>query len=205
MIAFLKGKIAKKSSDFVVIEVGGIGYCVYMSSNSLNTIGKTGEEVQVFTYLQVREDMLNLYGFKTEDELLFFETLIQVSGIGPKGALAILGGMSIPLLQQAIIEENESMLIKAPGVGKKTAQRIIVELKDKVSKLHLNITQEPLSKVTTEEKISYNQYDDCLSALESLGYSRQEASITLQKLTKELGEGATVEDYVKMALKQLAR
>jgi Holliday junction DNA helicase RuvA len=200
MLAYLKGKLAQKTSDWAIVEVGGVGYRIFMPSGNLSTIGNIGAAVQVFTHLQVREDMLNLYGFLYEEELRFFEMLIQVSGIGPKGALAMLGAFPVSLLQRAIAEENIAMLAKAPGIGKKTAQRIVLELREKVGKivLHLPYLEDRVGAINTN-------FQDALEAMESLGYSLPEANRVLTETLKKLGEDAPVEELIKLSLKQLAQ
>ncbi|MBS4025380.1 MAG: Holliday junction branch migration protein RuvA [Clostridia bacterium] len=198
MLAYLKGKLAQKTSDWAIVEVGGVGYRIFMPSGNLSTIGNIGASVQVFTHLQVREDMLNLYGFLHEEELRFFEMLVQVSGIGPKGALGILGAFPVSLLQRAIAEENIAMLSKAPGIGKKTAQRIVLELREKISKIVFNLPylEERAGAINTN-------FQDALEAMESLGYSLPEANRVINESLKKLGEDAPVEELIKLSLKQL--
>lgn len=200
MLAYIKGKVAYKTGEWAIIEVGGVGYKLTMPAGALTGIGNIGSEVQVFTHLHVREDMLNLYGFQNEDELNFFEILLQVSGIGPKGAIAILGAFPLGVLQSAILEENTVMLARAPGIGKKTAQRIVLELKDKVKKIAVDFS--PRDK---ETKVPGSRIDDAVAALVSLGYSVQEANYTLSLALQELGDQATTETLIKLGLKQLTQ
>ncbi len=204
MLAYIKGKLVFKDNDQAIVEVGGIGYKVQMPSSSLAKLGKTGEAVQVFTHLQVREDVLNLYGFTSEEELDFFEILLQISGIGPKVAQAILSSFHISMIRQAIIEENIALLAKAPGVGKKTAQRIVLELKDKLSKLSLTKI-EVASGIDIVETSNNSIVQDALNALEALGYSTHEATSVLIRAKNTIKDPVTIEDLIRIALKELSR
>ncbi|MDW7674604.1 MAG: Holliday junction branch migration protein RuvA [Bacillota bacterium] len=202
MLAYIKGELIAKANEWVIVEAGGIGYKIYVSANCLNTIGKIGQDVKVFTHLQVREDMLNLYGSNNNEEIRFFEILIQVSGIGPKGAISILGAFPTEMLQSYILEGNAAMLAKAPGVGKKTAQRLVLELKDKISKnlgIKVSLEQGGLNKSEQSNLVP------AIEALEALGYSVQEANSVLSVVAKELGQDASVEVLIKSALKRLAQ
>ena len=133
MYSYIRGTLADVEENLVVIEAGGVGYNIYTTGQTLDYLPSIGEELKLYTYLQVREDAMQLYGFLTKDDLRVFKLLLGVSGIGPKGALAILSVMSTDDLRFAVLGEDAKMIAKAPGIGSKTAQRLILELKDKLS------------------------------------------------------------------------
>lgn len=191
MIAHLKGKIIHIGERFAVIETGGVGYKVSIPSESLQTIAKISGEVEVWTYLAVRENALDLYGFRDKTELDFFELLITVSGIGPKTALSILSVTTINNLRQAIGSGETSHLTKISGIGKKVAEKIVLELRDKIDFLE-------------SEKDSGNMRDesDALEGLQALGFSEREAREALKKLPKEISKPS---DKIKQALKLLGK
>ncbi len=170
MIAQLTGKIAHKELGFVVINVAGVGYKVYMPITS-TPAGAVGEELRVWTHLAVREDALDLYGFSNQEELHFFEQLIRISGIGPKSALGILSTAPIETLKSAISQGNITYLTRISGIGKKTGEKIILELRDKV--------------VTASEASNLGHDGDVLEALVSLGYGQREASEALRHVPVE--------------------
>ena len=132
MFAYIKGSLEMKFKNYLVIDVGGLGYKIFMSENSINTIGDIGTIVKVFTYYRVREDDISIYGFKTQEELRMFELLLSVSGIGAKSALTMLSCVSPSDFAVAVISNNVKLLTQIPGIGTKSAQRIILELKDKL-------------------------------------------------------------------------
>ena len=134
MYAYIKGSIDMKLSDSIIIETGGVGYKIYMTKNAIEKIGNVGDIVKIHTHYYVREDNISLYGFMTSEELRMFELLIQTSGIGAKSALTILANIEPYAFALAIITNNDEKLIKIPGIGKKTAARMILELKDKLKK-----------------------------------------------------------------------
>lgn len=197
MFAYIKGSLEIKSTNYVVIEAGGIGYKIYMSPKSIGTIGNVGENVKVHIHYHVREDDISLYGFNTEEELRMFEILISVSGVGVKSALTMLSDISPASFAMAVINDDVTRLTKVPGVGKKTAQRLILELKDKLKSE--DISGEEISKTDIkEDKID----NDAIIALQVLGYNKKEIEQALEKIdTRDL----TVEDTIKTALKYLGR
>ena len=197
MFAYIKGSLEIKSTNYVVIEAGGIGYKIYMSPKSIGTIGNVGENVKVHTHYHVREDDISLYGFNTEEELRMFEILISVSGVGVKSALTMLSDISPASFAMAVINDDVTRLTKVPGVGKKTAQRLILELKDKLKSE--DISGEEISKTDIkEDKID----NDAIIALQVLGYNKKEIEQALEKIDiRDL----TVEDTIKTALKYLGR
>ncbi|MGN1311009.1 MAG: Holliday junction branch migration protein RuvA [Clostridia bacterium] len=197
MFAYIKGSLEIKSTNYIVIEAGGIGYKIYMSAKSIGTIGNVGENVKVHTHYHVREDDISLYGFNTEEELRMFEILISVSGVGVKSALTMLSDISPASFAMAVINDDVTRLTKVPGVGKKTAQRLILELKDKLKSE--DISGEEISKTDIkEDKID----NDAIIALKVLGYNKKEIEQALEKIDiRDL----TVEDTIKTALKYLGR
>ena len=134
MFAYIKGRIEYKQADYMIIEASGIGYKVFTSLNTIQSSGAVGDEIKAYTYLHVREDNINLYGFLTPDELKMFELLISVTGVGPKAAVSLMSYMPPSRFILAVITDDVKAMTRAPGIGKKTAQRIILELKDKLRK-----------------------------------------------------------------------
>lgn len=200
MYAFIKGIIEGKISNCAVIEAGGVGYRIHTSSHTLQAIGMAGEEAKLYTYLHVREDAMLLYGFHTVDELTCFELLISVSGVGPKAALALLSSYTASKISLAILSGDCKLLTKAPGIGMKTAQRVVLELKDKILKDSKEV--ELAEMIFTEEtgmETGGTVSKEAISALMVLGYSQLEAGQAVGHVYKE---GMTVEDVIKEALKQ---
>ena len=188
MIYLLKGKIHSKDHKSVVININGIGFRVFCSERTLNELAKNDNEVEVFTYHYLRENAMELYGFLNPKELEIFELLISIPGIGPKGALNILTVVSIETLKRAIANEESAVLTKVSGIGRKIAEKIVLELKNKVG-------DEFVGK-------SLNEDTETIDALVSLGYKVQEAREAVKKLPKDI-EG--VENRVKEALKLLGK
>jgi Holliday junction DNA helicase RuvA len=191
MIASLNGRIESLESDALVIDVGGVGFRVYMPSSSLATIGRPGDTAKVFTHLHVREDNITLYGFPTAEELWLFETLLGVSGLGPKLSLAILSALTPDQVTTAIATGAADMLDMIPGIGKKVASRIILELKDKIG---AGWVIAPATQATQENA-------DVLAALTTLGYSAGEAVKAVANLPTDAK--LKLEDKVKLALQYL--
>lgn len=203
MYSYIKGELSEiVAENHIVVENGGIGYNIYIPGQVLSLLPGVGEEVKIYTYLCVREDAFILYGFLTRDDLNVFKLLIGVSGIGPKGALAILSVMSTDDLRFAVLSDDAKAFAKAPGVGNKTAQRLIIELKDKLSLE--DAFEQKLSH--TQEAVSGNGLkgirNEAVEALVSLGYSSTEALKVLRDI--EITEDSSVEDILKLALKQMA-
>ena len=198
MFAYIKGSLEQKSNNFVVIEVAGIGYKVFMPSNSIDKLGNIGDKVKVYTYYYVREDNISLYGFSSNEELRMFELLISVSGIGAKSAIATLSEVSPSSFALSVITNDVSKLTKIPGIGKKTAERLILELKDKLkTESTIEKYEETKSVIVENEKI-----DEAISALQVLGYSRREVENIIEKIDVEKLE---LEDIIKQGLKYLAK
>ena len=196
MISYLKGNLEAKNIDSVIIEVGGIGYKVFMSRNSIDNLGDSGKDVKVFTYMRVREDDISLYGFLSNEELKMFEKLLGVSGVGAKSAINILSNISPSSFALAIISDDISKLKSLPGIGAKSAQRMVLELKDKMKTADA-IETEVTSSVYTPTN---DKTKDAIEALQVLGYARRDIDVVLAKInTEEL----TVEEIIKQGLKQL--
>ncbi len=203
MIAHIKGNLEVKTKGYIVIEVAGIGYKIYMPESAIEKLGKVGETVKIYTYMRVREDDISLYGFITNEELRMFELLLSVSGIGAKGALTILSNVTPSGFALAVISNDVNVLKKLPGIGPKTAQRIILELKDKLKKEQEIMPEEESENsilknaITEDEKVS-----EAVSALQVLGYSRKEIADALVNVNmNEL----TVEDIIRKGLTNLAK
>ncbi len=195
MIAFIKGKLADIQAGSVIIDVGGIGYKVQVPLSLQYRLPATGSELMLHTSLVVREDSFSLYGFQGENELAFFLKLLNVSGVGPRGALAILSIYTPAELGRAIAGEDIASLTRAPGIGKKTAARIVLELKDKVSDLF---------DASDPRNIVIGREVDALEALEALGYSAVEARRAVKEAQAGL-ENPPVEELVKNALRLLVK
>lgn len=198
MIAYIKGKLEIKSSTYVVIDVNGVGYKIFMSASGISELGETGEIVKVHTYYYVREDNISLYGFNTQEELKMFELLLSVSGIGAKSAIAMLSEIKPSSFALAVISDDVKALTKIPGIGAKSAQRIILELKDKL-KTEQAITKEtqPEMKAVIENN---SKVDEAISALQVLGYNKREIEKALSALDLQ---DLSIEDMIKKALKIL--
>ena len=203
MYSYIKGELSEiVAENHIVVENGGIGYNIYIPGQVLSLLPGVGEEVKIYTYLCVREDAFILYGFLTRDDLNVFKLLIGVSGIGPKGGQAILSVLSPDDLRFAVMADDVKAISSAPGIGKKTAQKLIVELKDKLSLE--DAFEQKLSH--TQEAVSGNGLkgirNEAVEALVSLGYSSTEALKVLRDI--EITEDSSVEDILKLALKQMA-
>lgn len=200
MISFVKGPVAEIFEDTVVIECGNIGYEIHVPVSVLQRLPGVGREAKLYTYFQVREDAMCLYGFLNRQDLQIFKQLISVNGIGPKGALGVLSALSPDDLRRAIVSGDAKAISKAPGVGAKTAQRIILDLKDKID------LKEFLLPVLTEEEstgsIAGGVAGEAIEALTALGYSSVEAGRAVKKV--EVTESMTAEDVLKASLKHLA-
>ncbi len=194
MIAFLKGKLVHKEPTFVIIEVNGIGYQVSISLNTFSDIADK-ENIQLSTYLQVREDAHILYGFSNPLEKSMFQSLISVNGVGPNTAMVALSYLPPEELHQAIVTENVGALQAVKGIGGKTAQRIILELKDKLRK-------EPLGETVGIAGIKHNTMrNEALTALMTLGIGKAAADKSIDTILKKSGNTISLEELVKMALK----
>ena len=194
MYAYIKGELAEINTDHIVIEAGGIGYQVFISLQTFDYLPSVGENLKIYTYLYLREDAMILYGFLTKDDLELFKLLISVSGIGPKGGLAILSTLEADDLRFAILSGDAKAISKAPGVGGKTAQRVILELKDKLS-------LEDAFEAKTEH-VQKNAAAAGGSVKNALGYSSTESLKAVSAV--EITEDMDVEEVLKAALKHLS-
>ena len=197
MIAYVKGKLEVKTKDYIVVDVMGIGYKIFMSDTSINELEK-GKEVKIYTYMKVSENDMSLYGFLNNEELVTFELLITVGGIGAKSAISILSNITPSKFALAVISSDINTLKKLPGIGAKTAQRIILELKDKMKTD--NAIEEDVT-VKTAIKLD-NKANDAAEALCVLGYARKDVETVLEKIDTQ---NLTVEDIIKQGLKYLGR
>ena len=196
MISYIKGTLEAKNLDNVIIDVGGIGYKIFMSVKSMNTLGDMGKEVKIYTYMRVREDDISLYGFCTNEELKMFEQLLGVSGVGAKLALSILSNISPSSFALAIITEDINTIKSLPGIGAKSAQRIILELKDKMK------TQDAIETELIQTKIK-NKHDktkDAIDELKVIGYAKKDIDSVISHIDVT---GLSVEDIIKQGLKHL--
>lgn len=201
MYAYIKGILAEITEDAIIVENQGIGYEIAVPGQVFDYLPSVGEEVKIYTYHYVREDAILLYGFLTKEDVRIFKMLIGVSGIGPKGALAILSVLSTDDLRFAILGDDAKAIAKAPGVGAKTAQRVIIELKDKLS-LEDAFEQKLANQAQKAElNPAVGVKNEAILALTSLGYSQSEALKVLQGI--EISPDDQVEDVLKMALKQM--
>lgn len=201
MYAYLKGTLEEITEDAVVVEVGNIGYNVRVSDTTAQGLPGIGSEVKIYTYTLVREDAFTLYGFLTKDDLEIFKKLITVNGIGPKGGLAILSVMNADALRFAIMAGDAKSIAKAPGVGNKTAERVILDLRDKIS---LEDTLQGLGEpVVTAGAVGGGTDNvmkrEAIEALVALGYSASDATNAVKRV--EVDENSTVEGILKAALK----
>ncbi len=201
MYSYIKGVLAELEEDAIVVETGGIGYHIYTTGQTFSRLPSLGDEVKIYTYLYIREDAMLLYGFCSKDELRVFKLLLGVSGIGPKGALAILSVMTTDDLRFAVLGDDAKTIAKAPGVGVKTAQRLILELRDKLS--IEDAFEEKLSQAEDAARDrAKGAKNEAVQALVALGYSSSEALKALGGI--EITEETDVEDLLKAALKNMA-
>ncbi len=200
MYSYMKGELVEIVEDKVVIEVNNIGYNIYIPTSMIDNFNQIGQTVKIYTYLYIKEDMMKLYGFLTKDDLNIFKLLLGVNGIGPKGALAILAVMTPDDLRFAVLGEDEKAIAKAPGIGTKTAKRLILELKDKL-KLE-DAFERKMEHVETEQANATGVKSEAIQALIALGYSSTEALKAVNRV--EITADITVEELLKAALKQMA-
>lgn len=196
MISYIKGILEVKNIDNIIVEVNGIGYKIFMAASSIDRVGEIGNIIKVHTYMKVREDDVSLYGFCTNEELKMFEQLIGVSGVGAKSALTILANISPSSFALAIISEDINILKSLPGIGTKSAQRMILELKDKMK------TQDAIENefIPIKTDLKDDKKKDAIEALQVLGYARKDIEIAISNVdTKEM----SVEDIIKQGLKYL--
>ena len=194
MFAYIKGSLEMKFKNYIVIDVGGLGYKIFMSENAINTVGNIGDIIKVYTYYRVREDDVSIYGFKTQEELRMFELLLSVSGVGAKSALVMLSCIEPSDFAIAVISNDVKVLTKIPGIGNKSAQRIILELKDKLKDIQAeeDIQSSKETHVDNSENIQ-----EAISGLMVLGYSRKDIEKAFEHLDVDK---LSVEDLIKKGL-----
>ena len=200
MIAFVRGTAVDMTENSVIVEAGGIGYEIYMTGTDLSQI-HMGEEVKIHTYFNVREDAMQLYGFRSKDDLQMFKLLLGVNGVGPKAAVGVLAGITADELRFAILSDDVKTLSKAPGIGKKTAQKLILELKDKMTledAFELKLAHAQEKAVAGLGEISDGR-QEAVEALVALGYSSTDALRAVRKVTDVAPDD--VEGLLKAALK----
>ncbi len=201
MYAYIKGELIELTPSRIIIETGGIGYNIFITERTYEQLPEPGEELKVYTYLYLREDAMVLYGFLNQDDLELFKLLLGVSGIGPKGAISVLSVLSADDLRFAVLSGDAKTISKAQGVGTKTAQRVVLELKDKLS------YEDALEKKTEHMKSDASGKNrsiknDAILALASLGYTSTESMKAVSNV--QITEDMSVEDVLKQALKQMA-
>ena len=201
MYSYLKGELVEILDDTIVVEVNNVGYNVHIPASMIDNFTGTGQKIKIYTYLHVKEELMELYGFLTRDDLNVFKLLLGVSGIGPKGALAILTVMTPDDLRFAVLGEDAKAIAKAPGIGSKTAQRLILELKDKL-KLEDVFERKAASAEAGQGDALSGVKSEAVQALAALGYSSSEALKAVDGV--ELIPDITVEEVLKAALKQMA-
>lgn len=197
MISYIKGELTEILEDGVVVEASGVGYYIMVPASLFRELPKTGSPVKLFTHFQVKEDAMSLYGFFRRDDVRMFRMLIGVNGIGPKAALGILSVLTPDELRFAVLAEDAAAISRAPGIGKKTAQKCILELKDKLSlaeAIQLKLSQNAQAPSENEEVYR----DEAVQALASLGYSASDAMRAVRAAT-----GSRVEELIKSALRQI--
>ncbi len=199
MLYNIRGKLTVSDVNFIVVECGGVGFKCFTTLNTVKNIGRTGDEVNVFTYLSVREDAMDLYGFATLDELNAFKLLISVSGIGPKAAAAILSELAPDRLAVCIASGDAKAITRAQGVGKKTAERVVLELKDKMGSIAVGDASDVVSSVASVGESSNSA--EAVEALVALGYSQSDAAVVVGSMDKSL----SVDEMIRNGLKQLAK
>ena len=203
MLAYIKGILEIKTKGYIVVEAGGLGYKIFMPESTIDNAGNIGDKVQIYTFMRVREDDVSLYGFLTNEELRMFELLLGVGGIGAKGALGILSNITPSQFALAVISNDVAILKKVPGIGAKTAQRAILELKDKLKKEE-EITVAEAKEVSNIEQVikEDEKVSEAISALQVLGYSKREIVEALQNIDVV---SLSVEDIIKKGLSNLAK
>ncbi|HVQ55679.1 MAG TPA: Holliday junction branch migration protein RuvA [Pyrinomonadaceae bacterium] len=204
MIAFLSGKLLEKTANSVIVDVAGVGYEVLIPLSTFYEIGDVGSEIQLRIYTHVREDAIQLFGFKTNRERDLYLKLISVQGVGAKSGITMLSGMSADEIIDAIRKDNLTKLTAIPGVGRKTAERLVVELRDKVGEIAMAATAGDASTSTPGATGGDDAFDDALSALLNLGYQRNAAEKAVQQVRRD-GVEANVQKILRASLQKLAK
>ena len=209
MLAYIKGILEMKMTGYIVVDVGGLGYKIFMSDTGIEKIGNIGEQVKVHTYYKVREDDISIYGFNTLEELKMFELLISVSGVGAKTALIMLATCEPSEFALAVISEDEKKLTGIPGIGPKSAKRIILELKDKITKeqeienIQNQVNKQTKGNTKIKDAIdTNNKVSEAIAALQVLGYNKKEIEKAVNTLDKN---NLTTEELIKKGLAILGK
>ena len=201
MYSYIKGSLEEKMSNYIVVENNEIGYKIFMSKSAIGRTGEIGSKVKVYTHYHVREDDISLYGFLTNEELKMFELLLSVSGVGAKSAISMLSNISPSEFAVSIVNNDITKLTKVPGIGKKSAQRIVLELKDKL-KSEQELVNNEMSQEENEIIDIGSDTEEAISALQILGYNRKE----IQKAISQFDYKAmSVEDVIRYGLKYLSK
>lgn len=198
MISYIKGSLEGVYDKRVVVDVGGVGYLIYISNTAISLLPTLGEEVKIYTYLNVKEDDMQLFGFLTWDDLEMFKQIIGVSGIGPKGGMSILSVLSPDDLRFAVLSADIKAINAAPGIGKKTAEKLIIELRDKI-KIEDTLKSENIEASGLSDTGNEDVRTQTVMALVSLGYGNTEALKAVKKVS--ISDEDTVEDVLKQSLK----
>lgn len=207
MISFIRGRVAEVTETSVILEAGNIGYEIFMTGTALEQLSRMGQEVKIHTYFHIREDIMQLYGFLTKDDLGMFKLLLGVNGIGPKAALGVMSGITADELRFAVLSDDVKTISKAPGIGRKTAQKLILELKDKLSlenafeQKMANVQAVSAPESAGEEGADGRQ--EAVEALVALGYSNTDALRAVRKAWETAADPGDVEGLLKAALKYL--
>ncbi len=198
MIYNISGTLTYVGDQFLVVECSGIGFKCFSSLNTLKSVGRTGEKINLFTYLSVKEDALDLFGFATEEELSFFKLLITVSGVGPKAAVAVLSELEPSRLALAIASGDVKSITRANGVGKKTAERIVLELKDKVA--NVASSNDMQSVASAAAVVEESAAGEAVAALVALGFNKSDAAVVVGAMDKSL----SADEMIRLGLRQLS-
>lgn len=198
MIYNISGTLTYVGDQFLVVECSGIGFKCFSSLNTLKSVGRTGEKINLFTYLSVKEDALDLFGFATEEELSFFKLLITVSGVGPKAAVAVLSELEPSRLALAIASGDVKSITRANGVGKKTAERIVLELKDKVA--NVASSNDMQSVASAAAVVEESAAGEAVAALVALGFNKSDAAVAVGTMDKSL----SADEMIRLGLRQLS-
>lgn len=198
MIYNISGTLTYVGDQFLVVECSGIGFKCFSSLNTLKSVGRTGEKINLFTYLSVKEDALDLFGFATEEELSFFKLLITVSGVGPKAAVAVLSELEPSRLALAIASGDVKSITRANGVGKKTAERIVLELKDKVA--NVASSNDMQSVASAAAVVEESAAGEAVAALVALGFNKSDAAVAVGAMDKSL----SADEMIRLGLRQLS-
>lgn len=204
MINYIIGRLVGITENSIIVENGGIGYEILVPLSVTSRVGQIGNEIKIYTYMHVREDLLQLFGFMDKDELEIFKLLITVSGIGPKGALGILGSMGVDDLRFAVLADDAKTIAKTPGIGVKTAGKLILELKDKLKFKDVTDVMEQgisVNAFSNSDDDSKQIISDAVAALSALGYLPADAMKAVKSV--EIGTYSTVEELLKLSLKKI--